>query len=532
MKKSLLGVSVITIAALYGILGILIVAVFALLDLPMLIGIAIGAGIVLLQFLINPWLTDLNMKWFYKATFKREIPAYLTDFINEVCAEKKMKAPKIGFIDDGAPNAFTYGHTKNDARIVLTRGIFEMLDEEEVKAVVAHELGHACHYDMLLMTVVQLVPFVLHAIYEALSDSDSDNGAVGAVSMIALVLYVISEYIILGLSRTREYFADEFSAQTTKNPNALSSALVKIGFGLSTRERDKKIKHPAGGDTTLGIADTKSSRAYAAATASMDGEASPEAIRRAMRWDMWNVWAKWFEFTSTHPLTAKRILALGKLAPAFGQVPYVEFDEKPDRSYVGMFVGELIISALPVILAITAVISGVIGYIAGSSLYISIGFAGLALACGLGLVKYHRRHPKGFTEKTVGELLGEAAVSHVTPIPCVLKGELIGRGDPGCIFCENFVIHDETGILLLNYNQPLKLLDKIFALFSAEGYIDKHVKVTGWYRRGPIPFMDMESFETEDGTVKKLRRHTTNKILLIVGTVLFALLAVGTFFLL
>ena len=56
-----------------------------------------------------------------------------------------MKYPNMGFINDGAPNAFTYGRTKNDARIVLTHGIFELLDEEEVKAVVAHELGHAVH---------------------------------------------------------------------------------------------------------------------------------------------------------------------------------------------------------------------------------------------------------------------------------------------------------------------------------------------------------------------------------------------------
>ena len=86
-----------------------------------------------------------------------------------------MKYPRIGYIDDGAPNAFTYGHTKNDARIVLTRGIFELLTEEEVKAVVAHELGHAVHYDMLFMTVAQLVPLFLYGVYEICTSNDNDN---------------------------------------------------------------------------------------------------------------------------------------------------------------------------------------------------------------------------------------------------------------------------------------------------------------------------------------------------------------------
>ena len=72
------------------------------------------------------------------------LPTRRSSFEN-TCSEQNMKYPNMGFINDGAPNAFTYGRTKNDARIVLTRGIFELLDEEEVKAVVAHELGHAVH---------------------------------------------------------------------------------------------------------------------------------------------------------------------------------------------------------------------------------------------------------------------------------------------------------------------------------------------------------------------------------------------------
>ena len=129
-----------------------------------------------------------------------------------------MKYPKIGFIDDGSPNAFTYGRTKNDARVVITRGILDLLTEDEAKAVVAHELGHANHYDMLFMTVAQVVPLILYYVSEILlksrsgKSSDSNSKDYGAtIGIVAYILYLLSQYIILWLSRTREYYADSFS---------------------------------------------------------------------------------------------------------------------------------------------------------------------------------------------------------------------------------------------------------------------------------------------------------------------------------
>ena len=265
MRKNLFAVSLLTVTCLYGVLAALIILVFALAGLPVLGGILLSIAILIVQFLIGPWLTDLNMRWFYKAKFDQSVPAYLDGFIRRVCDEQGMKYPRIGYIDDGAPNAFTYGRTKNDARVVLTRGIFEMLSEDEVKAVVAHELGHARHYDMLLMTAAQLVPLVLYALYQLCmgdgskrrSDSDSKSGDyLAIVGVVAYVLYIVCQYIILWLSRTREYYADEFSVRETRNPAALAEALVKIGFGLRAHRSDSVAAPNA-----LGISDAASATA-------------------------------------------------------------------------------------------------------------------------------------------------------------------------------------------------------------------------------------------------------------------------------
>ena len=230
MKKRLLGISLLTISCLYFLLAAVIILITLITGTPVIYGIGISIIILIIQFFVSPYITDLSMKWFYKADFNRDVPLYLEEFIKEVCTNNSMNYPRMGYIDDGAPNAFTYGHTKNDARIILTRGIFELLTEEEVKAVVGHELGHASHYDMLFMTVAQLVPLVLYAIYDIFKDSgnDDDNSKTQLIAFIAYIFYVISNYIVLALSRTREYYADGFSIDETKNPNALASALVKL----------------------------------------------------------------------------------------------------------------------------------------------------------------------------------------------------------------------------------------------------------------------------------------------------------------
>ena len=141
---------------------------------------------------------DLTTRWLYKADFNKEIPAYLKKFIEEVCEKNKIKYPRIGIIDDGAPNCYTYGRTKKDARIIITRGVFDLLSEEEVKAVIGHELGHVAHYDMLVMTVAQLIPIVFYAIYEICRtpSSDDDNNQY-YIAIAAYVLYIISQYIVL-----------------------------------------------------------------------------------------------------------------------------------------------------------------------------------------------------------------------------------------------------------------------------------------------------------------------------------------------
>lgn len=522
-----------TLTGLFGMLVAFLVFVFWLADVPVIYALIGGIIGLILQFLLSPWLTDLNMKWFYGAKFDGELPEYLKSFIADVCAKNNMELPKIGFIDDGAPNAFTYGHTKNDARVILTRGIFDLLSEEEVKAVVAHELGHAVHYDMLVMTVAQLVPMVLYAIYQAAikyksssssKDDSKTESAIKLIGVIAYLLYIIANYIVLWLSRSREYYADQFSAEVTHNPNALASALVEIGFGLSTKPKQEKGQSVANA-TTLGISDAPSSKAMAISGYG-DGAYTKGSIKNAMKWDLWNPWATVYELNSTHPLISKRLLSLSEQSRKFGQEPYVVFDLQKPESYMDDFAKDVVINFLP---WCTFIVALILFFVVNPGR--NWQYAGLLLVIPLAasLFKYGYSHPKKeFKKETVRDLLGEVKVSGVTSIPCEVTGKVIGRGNPGCLFNEDFVIQDETGIVFLDYEQPLFLINKIFALFKAPEYFDKVVVARGYYRRAPVPFIQLKELVI-DGEVKKCHSITFGWIW---RWVLFGLSAAGALFLL
>jgi len=540
MKGKLLLTSMTTILGLYGILIFFLLIFFNIAGWPVSYLLVISILVLVIQFLIAPSLMDLVMKWFYKVKFDVNMPDYLKDYIQSVCQKNNMKYPKIGYIKDGSPNAFTYGRTKNDARIILTQGIFDILSKEEVKNVVSHELGHAVHYDMFLMTAAQIVPLILYYIYDATvpssSRSDDDNGRAALIGLVAYVLYIVSEYVILWFSRTREYYADEFAIESTSNPNALASALVKIGYGLTTaknkedeannangKEKNKTVKKShISSVSALGIFDAKASKSFVVSSYD-NGNISKSNIKKAARWELWNPWAKWYEFNSTHPLISKRIKAICEYSNKYNQEQYIIFDEKQPESYVDDFVLEIFIKFLPFTVTLTLVIIGTLGanIIPNYSLFIGICMVVFAIST---LVSYSRSHKnKNYKQTNVADLLGEVKVSGVTSVPCIVNGEIIGRGNPGYMFSEDFVIRDETGIIFLDYNQPLALINILFALLKSKKYINKTAEIKGWYRRCPVPYIEIYTI-TVDGKTKKCYSYGFTKgllyTLIIIGIVI------------
>ena len=462
--------------------------------------------------------------------------------------------PWFGLIHDGAPNAFTYGHHPNNMRIVITQGILDLLEPAEVEGVVAHEIGHGKNWDMLLMTVVQLVPLLLYFAYRTAMQAGGrgkDNGYRIAVAVGAYVLYIASEYIVLWFSRCREYYADRFAGRVTGNPNALASALVKIGYGLAARgpSRPPEEEADAGGKKGKkkkehGPAARRDRGAWGSSTASRPwrwsrprrpsvttGPAratrrrttpavSKENLKSAMQWDLWNPWATFYELSSTHPLIAHRLQYLSDQAAAMGDEPYIVFDRRQPESYWDDFAVDVAVMFLPLLLFLVGVAAsvalggaaafGILPVVQGLGRMGVLALIGLPIL-GLGVGSFIKTilvyRGDYFAPLSVVGLLHKVKVSNVRPVPARLRGTIIGRGVPGLIWSEDFVMRDSTGILFLDYRQPLHIWEWLFGLFRAGEFAGKPVEVVGWFRRAPLPYLELKSITVDGRTRNSYARH-------------------------
>jgi Zn-dependent protease with chaperone function/Zn-finger nucleic acid-binding protein len=523
--------SVATITGIYAFVGLAIVLLAEMGTVRLSFALYAALGITVFQFLISPLMLDFSLNFLFSIRWVKleAAPPYVTEIIRQVCDKQGIEPPMLGIIEDGAPEAFTYGWGRNGARIVISRGLFDILTPREVQAVVAHELGHIVHRDFILMSIVQAAPLILYYIYRSLRRS-RDKGA--AIAVTALGLYILSQYGVLGFSRNREYHADRFSGEATGDPSLLASALTKIGYGLarqapaaedkSTETATSSSSSRAASVGALGIFDVKTSAAMAITgygKGSAPGATVERDLKDTMRWDLWNPWATWFELNSTHPLVANRLRFLSNQSASMGKPPFVEFDDERPESYWDEFLLDLIVYLLPVIAPLVTFFA-----MAMPSLHKTAQEAAGAtfLAMGLALLlRYAFSYRSGFfPAMSIAALLKQVKVSEVRPVCCTVTCTIIGRGVPGYVFSEDFVARDETGIIFLDYRQPLRIWEFLFGALKAEDYVGKEVVVEGWYRRAPIPMVEIRSLKQGDKTIPTwlaLARRLTALLVIALG---------------
>ena len=229
----LVGASLMVIVAILGLVFAIGFLVLMKLHLPIGLTMALTSGlalvIVMVQFCLGPMIIDwiVKIRW----TSTKELGPDFADWMTKSCTTFRISEPRFGIIEEAAPNAFTYGHGAYDARVVVTRGLIDILTPEEFRAVVAHELGHIKHRDFVIMTMVQALVLMLWSLYYSSRFNAGRNN--WYIMLSAYVAYWASYYASLFLSRIREFMADYASAQITGNPNHLSYALVKIAYGLA-----------------------------------------------------------------------------------------------------------------------------------------------------------------------------------------------------------------------------------------------------------------------------------------------------------
>ena len=146
-----------------------------------------------------------------------------------------LPMPKVYLIPDHTPNAFATGRDHEHAAIAVTMGLYEMLNEKELEGVIAHELSHIKHYDILIGTIAAVFAGAIAMIanmmqFGAMFNNNNDRQSSNPIMMIvmAILLPLAASIIQMTVSRSREFMADEGAARMTENPAGLQSALAKL----------------------------------------------------------------------------------------------------------------------------------------------------------------------------------------------------------------------------------------------------------------------------------------------------------------
>ncbi len=505
--------SSVTLSLLLGMVLVLSLSLFLIIDSEnpgtgLLFSLGLTLVFSFVSFLVSPVIMDVVQSVLYQTNWVslediRFQSPQSAQIIERVCRQKKLKLPRLGIIDDQNPTAFTYGSFPNSARLVVSEGLFTYLDDDEAATVYAHELGHIVHWDFAVMTLGSTLVQVTYLIYSFLrrisqGGSNKAKDAAQQMALAAYAFYLIGTYLLLYLSRTREYYADHFAAEMTGNPNGLSRALVKIAYGIV--EEGKKEEEPSRliqGTRALGIFDPKAApstgNAYCMAS-------DPYQVGRVFLWDLFNPWGWWMELNSTHPLTGKRIRALTTYTEQMGlksefDMARVIRDGKyldKRRLYGTFFLDLFLINAQ----WIGAILGGVVGEgfarIGGHNvLIVSLSLWGLALGTAIKVwVMYPTFHLAPPSELLT--LMGDPYASPLRGKPVCLKGELIGRADAGYRFGSDLKLQDPTGMIGARYSSYLGAVGNfLFGATLVQKLIGEQVKVVGWFRRGVMPSLDL-----------------------------------------
>ncbi|MGQ9781587.1 MAG: zinc metalloprotease HtpX [Nitrososphaeria archaeon] len=171
-----------------------------------------------------------------KVVSEEEAPR-LHAIVSRLASQVGIPKPKVAIVKSPQPNAFATGRNKNNAVVAATTGLLNMMNDDEVEAVLAHEVGHVVHRDMLVSTVAASIAMAISYIGQIImlmvlfggGGRDRDNAGRNIAALGAAILAPLAAtFVQLAISRSREYYADEASAVLTRRPRSLIRALSKI----------------------------------------------------------------------------------------------------------------------------------------------------------------------------------------------------------------------------------------------------------------------------------------------------------------
>lgn len=306
------------------IFAIFLSAIMFIIQLNLIYSIILTILFILLQYAIGPAIVRMSTRLQY---LKPGENPWLETTVKELADKSGIPMPRLATVPDPTPNAFVFGRTASGATLAVHEGLLRNLNENEVKGVIGHELGHIRHKDYIVMTVLSALPLIAYLIARGTwqaawisggsrrKDEGSMRAALVIIGVLSYVVYFVTLLCVMRLSRLREHYADAYSAYVTGSPRSLESALTKITYGLSLSPK------PPSGARAFYIGDPAMAKEEMAEIMDKkqeydldhDGVLDERELELAMEKEAQSTWAKVNSIFSTHPPTFKRVLMLREI---------------------------------------------------------------------------------------------------------------------------------------------------------------------------------------------------------------------------
>ncbi|MDZ8065736.1 MAG: M48 family metalloprotease [Nostoc sp. DedQUE08] len=462
---------------------------------------------------VSPWLLDLLLANLYG---QREFPK---DVLNthsreavrvlQRCSQQRhWPLPKLRILPTAAPIILTYGSLPRNARIVVSQGLLEQLADDEIAIIYATQLGHIAHWDFAVMSLLLLVTLPTHKLYQQVSElGDKISAKIWRwpVTILASLIYGIWCLLTgtgLWLSRLRLYYSDRVAAEITGNPNALIRALLKIAIGIAADIQ--KQEHTSWQLESLNLLTPVSYQQ----SLSLGTIASNLSFESFLKWDTANPYRRWFTINNSHPLMGDRIERLCQIARHWHLDTELHFDSVPSKvkrqsfllqvaPWLGIPLGVLFAAFV----WLTWQLAFTLKFLNLKWIYEDWSFITGCLLIGFSIGTVMRinsffpdiKPATVQTDDSLPNLLADPSALPIDSVSVRLVGKLLGRQGTSNTLAQDLILQSSAGLVKLHH------ISWLGQSVNHQDLIGRQIIVTGWFRRGATPWIDIQTLETQSG---------------------------------
>ncbi|MDZ8082225.1 MAG: M48 family metalloprotease [Nostoc sp. SerVER01] len=463
---------------------------------------------------VSPWLLDLLLANLYG---QRELTKDVLNghsretvrVLQRCCQQRHWPLPKLRILPMAAPIILTYGSLPRNARIVVSKGLLEQLTDDEIAIIYATQLGHIAQWDFVVMSLVLLVTLPIYKVYQQVSKlGDSISGKIWRwpVTIVASLIYGVWCLLTgttLWLSQLRLYYSDRTAAEITGNPNALIRALLKIAIGIATDI--EKQEHTSWQLESLNIVAPISYHQ----SLSLGTIASHLSFESFLKWDIVNPYRRWFTINNSHPLVGDRIERLCQIARHWHLDTELHFpNEQPLKvkrqpfllqiaPWLGVPLGVLFAG----LVWLAWQLAFALKFLNLKWIYEDWSFITGCLLIGFSIgtvIRINSFFPdiKPATVQTddcLPNLLADPSALPIDSISVRLVGKLLGRQGVSNSLAQDLILQSSAGLVKLHH------VSWLGQSVNHQDLIGRQIIVTGWFRRGATPWIDIQTLETQSG---------------------------------